>query len=93
MMSDHTVGTSRTMPAYIGGAVVLIALAVLVSRLAIGPVHGVSSADDCKRAYANAKTRADSVSVATLSFPDPARQPVTRRCSEFNTVYADAPGR
>jgi hypothetical protein len=81
------------MPAYIGGAVVLIALAVLVSRLAIGPVHGVDSAEACKRAYANAKTRADSVSVATLSFPDPARQPVPRRCSEFNTVYADAPGR
>ncbi len=83
MMTTHSEGSSHRVPAFFGCAAVLIALAVLVSRLAIGPVHGVDSAEACKRAYASAKTRADSVSVATLSFPDPARQPVTRRCSEF----------
>ena len=71
----------------------LLLLVVLVGKLAIGPVHGVKNAAACERAYADARSRTDSISVELLSFPDPAGRRVTRRCGELHPDNVDAPGR
>ena len=64
------------------GVTVTLAIAVLVANLALAPVHGVHTADDCARAYANATSRTDSISVDMLSYPDRLNRSVTRRCGE-----------
>ena len=50
--------------------VVLLALGTLFYELAVAPMHGVSSKAECVRAYAKAKSHADTISVDFTSFPD-----------------------
>ena len=69
---------------YTASLTVMLLLVVLVGKLAIGPVHGVKNAVECERAYADARTRTDSISVELLSFPDPSGHRVTRRCGELH---------
>jgi hypothetical protein len=71
----------------------LFLLVVLVGKLVLGPVHGVRNEAACERAYAEARTRTDSISAQLLSFPEPARRGVTRRCGELHAATVDAPGR
>ena len=78
---------------YTASVTALLLLVVLVGKLAIGPVHGVKNAAACERAYADARSRTDSISVELLSFPDPAGRRVTRRCGELHPDNVDAPGR
>jgi hypothetical protein len=77
---------------YGAAAAVLVLLALLGWRLALAPVHGVRDAAACERAYAAARTHADSLSAAFLSFPDPAGRAVKRRCGELRAMVG-APGR
>jgi hypothetical protein len=67
---------------YAGGAAVVLTLAMLVGWLAMRPVRGVSSAEECARAFEQAQSRTDSIAAALLSFPDPAGHQVPRRCGE-----------
>lgn len=78
---------------YTASVSVMLLLVVLVGKLAIGPVHGVKNAAACERAYADARTRTDSISVELLSFPDPAGRRVTRRCGELHPANVEAAGR
>jgi hypothetical protein len=77
---------------YAASATAMLLLVVVVGTLALGPVHGVKNAAACERAYAEAKTRTDSISVELLSFPDPAGRRVTRRCGELHPANVQAPG-
>ena len=67
---------------YAGGAAVVLTLALLVGWLAMRPVRGVSSAEECARAFEHAHSRTDSIAAALLSFPDPTGHHVLRRCGE-----------
>lgn len=78
---------------YGAAAVVVIALAIVGWRLALAPVHGVADAASCERAFAEARTRADSVWAGFLSFPDPARRAVNRRCRELRPAMVVDLGR
>lgn len=75
------------------GAAVLVALITLVARLALAPGHGVRDAAGCERAYAAARTHADTLSVAFLSYPDPRQRGLKRRCGELRAATVAAPGR
>jgi hypothetical protein len=65
--------------------VVLVALALLVSRLMLAPIHGVHDAAACSRAYDEARTHLDTVSADFLSYPDPAEPGVDHRCGAVRT--------
>lgn len=71
--------------------VLLLTFSVLVARLALSTSHGVRSAAACRRAYAAARTHADTVSVDMLSYPDSvARGSGFRRpCGELRTATID----
>lgn len=56
---------------------------MVVSTLALAPVHGVHDAAACQRQYAAARTRTDSLSVDMRSFRDPAMGHLMRRCGEL----------
>ena len=60
-------------------AVLLLALTVLGARLALAPIHGVRSAAECARAYAEARTHADTASVDMVSYPGSPGRPAGRR--------------
>ena len=66
-------------------ASVLVVLVVLVAKLAIAPVHGVHDAGGCERAWANARSRTDTISADLLSFPDSMNRRLSRRCGELRT--------
>lgn len=78
---------------YMTGVTVVLLLVVLASRLALGPIHAVRDAAGCERAYADARTRTDSLSVTYLSFPDPAERQIRHRCGELRPAIVEAPGR
>lgn len=59
---------------------ILIALGSFFSWRAMAPVHAVGDAAACERAYTEATTRTDSLSVDLMSYPDPLRRGVTQRC-------------
>lgn len=67
------------------GAVITLAVALLVARLAMAPVHGVRNADECTEAYAKATSRTDTISVDMLSFAGGASGHIRRRCGELRT--------
>lgn len=67
-------------------ASVVVALVVLVAKLAIAPLHGVRSDADCARAYADASSRTDTISADLLSFPDSRDRRVSRRCGELRAT-------
>ncbi|MES2521696.1 MAG: hypothetical protein V4617_03275 [Gemmatimonadota bacterium] len=52
------------------GAGVLLTVAFLAYQMMLGPVHGVADASECARAYADARSRTDTVSVDFMSYPD-----------------------
>jgi hypothetical protein len=66
-------------------ASVLVVLVVLVAKLAIAPVHGVHDAAGCERAWAEARSRTDTISADLLSFPDSMNRRLSRRCGELRT--------
>lgn len=51
--------------------------------MALGPIHGVGSADACADAYAKAETHQDSVAVDLLSFPDTTGHGLNNRCGMY----------
>ena len=65
----------------------LLALAIVGTRLVLAPIHGVRSAEACARALADARTRADTVSADMLSYPDSAGR--RRRCGRLRTATGD----
>lgn len=73
------------MPRFISASVVMV-LVVLVAKLAIAPVHGVGSAADCAQAYADAKSRTDTIAADLLSFPDSLSRRVSHRCGELRVT-------
>ena len=64
---------------------IVLAIVLLVAKLAFAPVHGVRNADECAQAYARATSRTDSISVDMLSFAGGASGRVRRRCGELRT--------
>lgn len=70
---------------YAASALVLAVIVAVVSKLALAPVRGVHDADACRRAYAEARSRTDSIAVDTRSFRDPAMGHLMRRCGELRT--------
>lgn len=79
----------RGLGAYGLSVTVLIAIAVLFYRLAFAPIHGVPDVAACARAYAEAETRQDTVSVDFLSYPDPAGHRVDQRCGYLRAATVD----
>jgi len=75
------------------GVSVALLLVALASRLALGPIHAVRDAAACERAYADARTKMDSLSVTYLSFPDSATRRLRHRCGELRAAVVAAPGR
>ncbi len=75
------------------GVSVALLLVALASRLALGPIHAVRDAAGCERAYADARTKMDSLSVTYLSFPDSATRQLRHRCGELRAAAVSAPGR
>lgn len=49
---------------------VFAVIVAVTGRMVLGPVHAVRDAKGCRRAYAEARTRQDTVSVDRLSYPD-----------------------
>ena len=88
LQADAAPGNSVT-----AGVSVAFLLVVLTVRLALGPIHAVRDAAGCERAYADARSRMDSLSVAYLSFPDPAARQLRHRCGELRAGVVSAPGR
>lgn len=70
---DRVQPGARLVTRYALPFVVLLVLAFVGYRLAIAPIHGVRDSAACDRAYAEARTHADSVSVRFLSYPDSMR--------------------
>ena len=64
---------------------ILIVIAALVGKLALSPYHKVHSAEECRAAYAAARTRVDSVAVSFKPFDDQNRG-VDTRCSFVLTI-------
>jgi hypothetical protein len=58
----------------------LIAIGAIVGKLALTPFHHVHTAEECRAAYAAARTRTDSVAVSFKPFDDGNRA-VDTRCS------------
>lgn len=75
---------SSPLPQFLGVSVVTV-LVVLVAKLALAPVHGVHSAAECAQAYADARSRTDTISADLLSFPDSLNRHLSRRCGELRT--------
>ena len=92
MASPAGVRVAHAAP-YMASATVVLLLVVLASRLAFGPIHAVRDAAGCERAYADARTRTDSLSVTYLSFPDSSGHGTRHRCGELRAAVVDAPGR
>lgn len=72
------------VPRFISASV-LVVLVVLVAKLAIAPVHGVHDAAGCEQAWADARSRTDTISADLLSFPDSLNRHLSRRCGELRT--------
>ncbi|WP_309668998.1 hypothetical protein [Gemmatimonas sp.] len=83
----------NTAMRFTAGAAVVLLLGVLATRLALGPIHAVRNAAECERAYARARTHADSLSVTYLSYPDAAARGMRHRCGELRAAVVTAPGR
>lgn len=65
---------------YGGSIVIVLLICILVYRLSMAPVRGVSSAAACDRAYAEAQTREDTIAVDFLSYPDSVSRNHNNRC-------------
>jgi hypothetical protein len=74
----------NAVPRFISASV-LVVLVVLVAKLAIAPVHGVHDAAGCEQAWADARSRTDTISADLLSFPDSLNRRISRRCGELRT--------
>ena len=92
MMSPFRSRFARAARSTAGVSVALL-LVVLTVRLALGPIHAVRDAAGCERAYADARTRMDSLSVTYLSFPGSAARQLRHRCGELRAAVVSAPGR
>ncbi len=92
MMSPFRSRFARAARSTAGVSVALL-LVVLTVRLALGPIHAVRDAAGCERAYADARTLMDSLSVTYLSFPDSAARQLRHRCGELRAAVVSAPGR
>jgi hypothetical protein len=81
----------RELVRYVAAAAVPLALAVLAARLVLAPVHAVRSAAACGRAYAAARTHADTVTADLLTYADSAGGPARRRrrCGDLRTATVD----
>ena len=90
MASPAGVRVAHAAP-YIAGATVSLLLVVLASRLALGPIHAVRDAAGCERAYADARTRTDSLSVTFLSFPDSSGHGTRHRCGKLRAAIPMRP--
>jgi hypothetical protein len=82
---------AREAAQYGAAVVVLLVLTILAARLTFAPIHGASSAAGCARAYAAARTHADTVSADLLSYGDSARGPMgrRRRCGDLRIATVD----
>lgn len=63
----------------------VVVIGALVARLALAPYHQVLTADECRAAYAGARSHADSVAVSFKPFDD-GDNAVDRRCATVLTV-------
>jgi len=78
----------RDVVPYGGAVALLLALAVLAARLALAPIHAAPNAEACARAYAAARTHADTVSTDLLSYADSAAHR-RRRCGDLRIATVD----
>ena len=79
---------ARDVVRYGGAVALLLALAALGARLALAPIHAARNAAACVRAYAAARTHADTVSVDWRSYADSAAGR-RRRCGDLRIVTVD----
>lgn len=70
---------------YAVAAAVLVAIVAVVAKLALSPYHHVMTAEECRAAFAEATTHADSVAVSFMPFDD-GDNSVDKRCSSVLTV-------
>jgi hypothetical protein len=69
----------------LAAALLLVAIIALVGTLALSPYHEVHTAEECRAAYAAARSRVDSIAVSFKPFDDGNRA-VDTRCSHVLTV-------
>ncbi len=72
---------------------VLLAVGFLAYQMILGPVHGVADATACARAYADARSRTDTLSVDFLSYPDKEGRRRNMRCGMLRAIPVAALGR
>lgn len=72
---------------------ILAIFGVLLTRLALAPIHGAHDAEACRRALASARTHADTLSADMMSFPDTNAGRMRRRkaCGELRIATGHLP--
>ena len=70
---------------FLAAAVLVVAIGAIVAKLALSPFHDVYTTEQCRAAYAAAKTRVDSIAVSFKPFDDDDGA-VDRRCSSVLPV-------
>ena len=68
----------------VAAALIVLAIAAISAKLALAPFHDVLTADDCRAAYAKARTHAETVAVDFKPFDEGDRS-VNTRCSMTRT--------
>ena len=87
-VASPTPARSGSLAVRIGvAASAAIAASALAYGMLTGPVHATSDAAGCDRAYAEARTRQDSLEVNLMSYPDAAGR--TRLCGMLHQPVVD----
>jgi hypothetical protein len=72
---------------YAASAVLVLAMVALVTKLVLAPFHHVYTADECRAAYAEARTSMDSIAVDFKPFDD-GDNAVDTRCKAVRPIRA-----
>ena len=70
---------------------VITVIASVVAFLVLAPLHRVYDVDECREAYANARSAADTSHVDLRRYAEPGGAP-NHRCGELRGVFADTSG-
>ncbi len=72
---------------YALSAFLILAITAITAKLALAPFHDVYTADECRAAYARARTHAETIAVDFTPFDDHDNS-VDTRCSSVRYVRA-----
>ncbi|HYW31556.1 MAG TPA: hypothetical protein VE869_08625 [Gemmatimonas sp.] len=88
---EEVARAGRSVWRYVAGASLLSALGFLSYQVLMVPVHAVNDEAGCDEAYADARTRHDTLSVDFMSLPDSSARGVRQRCGFLRRVPSVLP--